>query len=83
MSLVVLRVPTVYSLKQLQLEAGEQQATDNSPAAMLAAPLCPVSDLPGKALPLYRFHQRDSFACKKVRSFGDLDTIVPDMEDPM
>eukprot|EP00891_Asterochloris_glomerata_P000828 jgi/Astpho2/828/Aster-00677 len=65
------KVPTVYSLQQLHEEA----------PGLHASPDKPVSDVAGQLLPRISFPWGAGYAQKRVRSFGDMFGVVPDMDD--
>ncbi|KAK9844518.1 hypothetical protein WJX74_003514 [Apatococcus lobatus] len=74
--LFVSRVPTVYSLQQLE----EEYATPEKGA--LSHPLKPVGDLTSSLLPRLACLSRTSAVpSKRIRSFGDLQAIVPDSDE--
>ena len=74
--LIVARIPTVYSLQQLE----EEFATPQKGA--LSHPLKPVGDLTSSLLPRLACLARTALAVnKRVRSFGDLQSIVPDSDE--
>lgn len=70
------RVPTVLSLQQLVDEQGSPEAQPT-----LARPDAAVSDVLGAALPRITFarERRGNAEKKRVRSFGDLGALVPDV----
>ena len=72
--LVVSRVPSVYSMHQLE---------DEFPLkGIIPAPHNPVSDIPGQLLPKISFPPAVGTGNKRVRSFGNLHVqMVPDLEE--
>jgi GDP-L-galactose phosphorylase len=79
-ALTISRTATVYSLIQL---GDDDQLPPRPPssAGLLPAPDCPVAKIAQASLPLYRFAAPDGFATKRIRSFGDIGSLVPDMDD--
>ena len=74
--LFVSRVPTVYSLQQLE----EEYATPQKGA--VSHPLKPVGDLASSLLPrLACLSCTTAAPSKRIRSFGDLQAIVPDSDE--
>ena len=74
--LFVSRVPTVYSLQQLE----EEYATPQKGA--LSHPLKPVADLASSLLPrLACLSCTTAVPSKRIRSFGDLQSILPDSDE--
>ena len=71
----VTRVPTVYSLNQLE---------DDIPVKGVApTPYSPVSQVPGQLLPKLSFLPAAGTTSKRVRSFGNLQAhLVPDVDEP-
>ena len=65
------KVPTVYSLQQMHEEA----------PGLHASPDKPVSDVAGQLLPRISYPWGAGYAQKRVRSFGDMFGVVPDMDD--
>ncbi|KAK9810352.1 hypothetical protein WJX72_009291 [[Myrmecia] bisecta] len=70
----VSRVPSVYSLQQLEEDSLFPRK------GVLSAPEKPVSELAGSLLPKLSFAARTGYKSKRVRSFGDLQR-VPDIDD--
>ena len=84
MPLMLTRVATVLSLNQ-DLEIDCSQCVSGGPIlspGKLSSPEKAVQEVQGSLLPLYRFPDSDSFASKRIRSFGDLESAVPDVLDP-
>ena len=78
--LILSRTATVYSLTQLS--DGDNATTGAQVGSMLVTtPDSAVSEVIGSNLPVYRFTATDSFASKRIRSFGDISAIVPDVDD--
>ena len=81
-ALTLSRAPTVYSLTQLgEGDAPSLPPRPSSAASASAGSEMPISEIIGENLPLYRFVTKDSFASKRIRSFGDIGAIVPDIDD--
>ena len=79
MPLILSRAATVYSLTQLG--DSEEAAQRKQPCTGVAAPECPVRQIRASMVPLYAFPAADGFSAKRIRSFGDLQTAVPDTDD--
>ncbi len=74
--LLVSRVPTVYSLQQLEEEFAAPQK------GALSHPHKPVGELASSLLPRLACLSRTKLAVnKRVRSFGDLQSVVPDSDE--
>ena len=73
--LYVTRVPSVYSLHQLD---------DGFPGkGLVLTPHSPVSDIPGQLLPKLSYSPAAGTTSKRVRSFGNLQAhLVPDVDEP-
>ncbi|DBA93584.1 hypothetical protein WJX82_005397 [Trebouxia sp. C0006] len=73
--LYVTRVPSVYSLHQLD---------DGFPGkGLVPTPHSPVSDIPGQLLPKLSYSPAAGTTSKRVRSFGNLQAhLVPDVDEP-
>ena len=73
--LYVTRVPSVYSLHQLN---------DGIPGkGLVPTPYSPVSDIPGQLLPKLSYSPAAGTTSKRVRSFGNLQAhLVPDVDEP-
>lgn len=73
--LYVTRVPSVYSMSQLD---------DVSPVkGLVPTPYSPVSEVPGQLLPKMTYSPAAGSSSKRVRSFGNLQThLVPDVDEP-
>lgn len=71
MALCISRAETVLSLQQLLPSDGKGPCPD-----------CPVSDVASDgSLPLVTFSSGRGFQAKRVRSFGDIMQLVPDVDD--
>ena len=75
MKLTIEKIPTLYSLAQLDENDETNEFVEKTPDM-------PIRKLEGCNLPLYRFPKKTGFLGKKIRSFGRLeDFSVPDMDN--
>ena len=72
--LLITRVPSVYSMHQLDDEYPQK--------GIIPTPYQPVSDIPGQLLPKVTFPPAIGMGNKRVRSFGNLHAhLVPDVDE--
>ena len=72
--LLITRVPSVYSMHQLE--------DDYPQKGIIPTPYQPVSDIPGQLLPKITFPPVIAMGNKRVRSFGNLHAhLVPDIDE--
>ena len=78
--LILSRAATIYSLTQLVEQEGEGRAICTTD---VSAPECPVRQIRTSLIPLYCFPAADGYKTKRIRSFGDLQSLtsVPDIDE--
>jgi GDP-L-galactose phosphorylase len=76
MVLTIQRSGTLYSLSQMV-----DQSTSPT-KGVVATPELAVKEVAGSLLPIFKYPAADTFASKRIRSFGDLNSaLVPDIDD--